>query len=123
LEERFAQAGATGDTLRKCVAFFLSAAKGAGIKLSPHFKKVRGPRTVSTRQKRISQSKALSGIQPVKEPTYSSKAVEPLEDTALEKLIFKKIPDFNPEWPEGVQQSWFDAINKLMDRFQKKSGD
>jgi hypothetical protein len=32
-------------------------------------------------------------------------------------------PDFNPEWPEAVQKSWFEAINKLMDRFQKKSGD
>ena len=122
LEDRFALTSATGETLRKCVAFFLNAAKGAGIKLSPHFKKVRSRRAVSAKPKRQTQPKAPTNIQPVKEPASSQKAVELTEDTALEKMIFEKIPDFNPEWPEGVQKSWFEAINKLMDRFQKKSG-
>ena len=38
--ERFEQTGATGDTLRKCMAFFLNSAKAAGIDLSSYLKKV-----------------------------------------------------------------------------------
>jgi hypothetical protein len=123
LEERFASTGATGDTLRKCVAFFLNTANGAGIKLSPHFKKVRGPRTGPAKPKRQSQPKAPTGIQPTKEPASLPKTAEPTDDTTLEKMIFSKMPDFNPDWSKEAQQNWLEAINKLMDRFQKKSGD
>jgi len=123
LEERFATTGATRETLRKCIAFFLKAAKGAGIKLSPHFKKIRTHRTGEVKTKRQPKPKAHDNQQPKHELTSSTKAVQSAEDTALEKLIFAKMPDFNPEWSEEAQKSWLDAINKLMDRFQKKSGD
>lgn len=38
LEETFSQYGVTGNTRRKAIAFFLSAANEAGISLSPHFR-------------------------------------------------------------------------------------
>jgi hypothetical protein len=119
LEECFSSKGATGDTLRKCIAFFLNAAKDAGIKLSPHFKKVRSQRLGATKPKRTLQQKSTVTVQ---EPTISPKVAMPPLDTALEKMILAKMPDFNPDWSEEAQKSWLDAINKLIDRFQKNSG-
>ncbi|MGO9622448.1 MAG: hypothetical protein ACLPT6_13710 [Desulfobaccales bacterium] len=122
LEELFTQEGATGDTLRKCTAFFLSAARGAGIKLSPHFKKVRSRRAGSAKPKRQSQAKAPTDKQPAKEPASPPKAAEPTDDSSM-KFIIDLMGKFNPEWSKDAQQNWLEAINKLLDRFQKKSGD
>jgi hypothetical protein len=36
LEEKFRQTGASGDTIRKCVAFFVNISKDAGIELSSY---------------------------------------------------------------------------------------
>ncbi len=120
LEERFDKTGANRDTVRKCIAFFLKAAHGAGIKLSPHFKKIRNPRTGSVKPKRQSQVKAP--IQPAKEPASPPQAAEPADDTTM-KFIIDLMGKFNPEWSNEAQQNWIEAVNKLLDRFQKKSGD
>lgn len=121
LEELFKEEGATGDTPRKCIAFFLNAAKNAGIKLSPHFKKVRGPRKGSAKPKRQPQAKAPPSIQPAKEPAPIPKAPEPTDDSSM-KFITELMPKFNPEWSKEAQENWLQAINKLMDSFQKRSG-
>lgn len=115
--ERFEQTGATGETLRKCMKFFLSAAKAADISSSHHIKKV--PSIGPAKPKRISQPKSSTDIEIVKEPVSVPKVPESIDDTALEKMILDKMPDFNPAWPEDAQKSWLDTINKLMDRFQK----
>ncbi|MGO9373776.1 MAG: DUF5343 domain-containing protein [Syntrophobacteraceae bacterium] len=122
--ERFEKTGATGDTLRKSMAFFLTAAKAADMGLSPHIKKVPGPRPGSVKPKRILQPKTAPSVSQsaVQEVSSSQQIVVPIVDTALEKMILDKMPDFNPEWSEGAQKSWLDTINKLIDRFQKKSG-
>lgn len=44
IEEAFATTGASSETLRKSLAFFLATAKQAGMKLSPHIKRTRKPR-------------------------------------------------------------------------------
>lgn len=121
LEERFAATGTTGETLRKCVAFFLKAAKAAGIKLSPHFKKIRSQKPGAAKPRRQSQPKTSTAIQPAKESASPLKASEPTEDAGLAKMILDKMPEFNPEWKEETQKSWLDTISKLMDRFQKRS--
>jgi hypothetical protein len=41
LIDAFTSTGITGDTVRKAIAFFLAAAKDAGIPLSPYFKKLK----------------------------------------------------------------------------------
>jgi hypothetical protein len=48
IDERFADTGATGDTLSKCLSFFTGMAKDAGIALTPHLK---------TRQRRATTTK------------------------------------------------------------------
>jgi hypothetical protein len=50
LDERFEAAGAVGQMRQKCVRFFLSAAMGAGVNISPHLLRNRsaiGPKPVS----------------------------------------------------------------------------
>ena len=122
--ERFENTGATGDTLRKCMVFFLTSAKSAGIGLSPHIKKTPSTRTGSVTPKRISQPKnSISISEPVQETASHQKAMASTADTDLEKMILAKMPDFNPEWSEEAQTSWLETISKLIDRFQKKSGD
>jgi len=48
-EGQFRAAGANGDTVRKCAAFFLAAAKDAEIPLSPRLTKLSRPRASTTR--------------------------------------------------------------------------
>ncbi|MCI0388242.1 MAG: DUF5343 domain-containing protein [Acidobacteria bacterium] len=43
MHEKFTDAGASGDTVRKAVAFFLTAAEAAGVPISPHIKRGKGP--------------------------------------------------------------------------------
>ena len=106
------------------MAFFLIAAKSADMVLSPHIKKVPGPRPGSAKPKRIPRPKTAPNVsQPaVQEMSSPQQIVVPIADTALEKMILDKMPDFNPEWSEEAQRSWLDTMNKLIDRFQMKSG-
>jgi hypothetical protein len=78
--------------------------------------------TAKPRRKEAAIPKSESSS-PAKEPASSPKTIGTIADTALEKMILAKMPDFNPEWSKEAQESWLDTINKLMDRFQKKSGD
>ena len=121
--ERFEKTGATGDTLRKCMAFFLTTARTADIGLSPHIKKVPSTKTGPAKPKRITQPKH-TGPAPQRDlgTPIPQKAMPSMttEDTSLAKLILDKMPDFNPEWTEETQKSWIDTISKLMDRLEKK---
>jgi len=116
--ERFERTGATGDTLRKCIAFFMKAAKDADLKLSPYLKKIPGLRAGASKPKRkknVSQEhqESLSTTSRAETPPAS-------EDFSLEKILLSKFPDFNPEWSPEVQSKWFDGFDKLMDRIKKK---
>jgi len=117
LEERFAQAGATGDTLRKCVAFFLNAAKSAGIKMSPHFKKVRGPRTGAAKPRRKETPIPKSQMSPsegLKSP-HEDKSPEQSSGDSWENILLSKFPSFDPAWPDEVKSKWFDDFKALME--------
>jgi hypothetical protein len=46
-EELFASTGASGETVRRCLSFFLAAARAAGIPVSPYIKPHRGKRPVA----------------------------------------------------------------------------
>jgi hypothetical protein len=119
LRDRFSQTGARGDTLRKCIAFFLKAAKDAGMTLSPQIKMIPGPKkgTKQKRKKRTAQEKK-EGRHDAEGPP----AVEdPSREISLEKIILDKFPPFNPEWSTEVQMKWFEGFDRLTERFKKKS--
>lgn len=52
IEEAFAKTGASSETLRKTLSFFLATAKQAGLSLSPHIKRARRPRGTGVRTRR-----------------------------------------------------------------------
>jgi hypothetical protein len=52
IEEAFAKTGASSETLRKTLSFFLATAKQAGLSLSPHIKRARRPRGTGARARR-----------------------------------------------------------------------
>jgi hypothetical protein len=80
LDERFREVfGLTGSTLRKAETFFLHAAGYAGIKLSPHFKAVRGiergPGLGPRRARRLLRRQ----IPPMPPPINGSRPTDPAE--------------------------------------------
>lgn len=72
IEEAFATTGATGETIRKSLAFFLTTAKQAGMKLSPHIKRARKPKGTGARQRggAVGPKSATQGT-PLEQPTPS----------------------------------------------------
>ncbi len=109
LSDAFATTGATGETLRKCVAFFLLMAKDAGLALSPHFT-TRGSRGVgSSRRKRMASSRQPVGRAEADEEEFS----EPIAPKSRFEVLMEKFPAFNPEWSAEVQAKWFDAFERI----------
>lgn len=112
LQECFTKTGVSGDTTRKCLAFFLKATKDAGIKLSPYIKKQRGPKSKATGIKRKTKQSQIT-----KQSHYVSEEndVSKMEEIPWEKLLLSKFPSFDPNWPAEVQVKWFDMFKELME--------
>lgn len=108
VEEQFAKAGASGGTIDKCVLFFLSAAKEAGIELSPHLK---GNRPRVQRRPRSSRSSLTDGI--TEAPGFGPDSSEPAE-ISWAQMLLSKFPSFDPAWPDEVKAKWFDGFHRLM---------
>lgn len=111
LQETFEQQGVSGHTQRKAVAFFLKAAKEAGLNLSPHFKR--------SYTKRSSGPKAKQKINQIKEQTEVNQSQEqaassPKDTLSVAKILSDKFPPFDPSWDEETRKSWFAGFNQLM---------
>jgi hypothetical protein len=106
MRKRFMAAGASGDTIRKSIAFFLAAARHAQIPLSPFMTSVRTkskPRTPETRHSSRSTLSAGAGLG---NSTFSGPVI----------ALLNKFPDFDPTWPAKIKSKWFDAFERLMAR-------
>jgi hypothetical protein len=108
LEEKFAEMGASGGTLDKCMNFFLAAAKDAGIETSPHLKNQRGPRVI--RQRRVSLR--LDPSTP--EEDAGEMNVEQVSNLPWKQMLLSKFPSFDPSWSPEVQAKWFEMFGNLM---------
>jgi hypothetical protein len=115
VEEQFAEQGASGGTLDKCMLFFLAAAKEAEIEVSPHLKNQRGARSPRTRA--ISRTPRI----PVgyDDSAGAANAVEN-GDLTWSQMLLSKFPSFDPAWPDEVKAKWFDGFHRLM---RMKEGD
>jgi hypothetical protein len=107
VDKQFRERGIDGSTAERAVAFFLNAADAAGIILSPHLKK----KTRSSGALRRTRSPRKRQRQEGNKP--------PAEDMRHDfnggaDPWLAKFPDFNPEWDEKIQQTWFEAFQKLM---------
>ncbi len=111
--QKFTEAGATGDSVRKCIAFFLSAARDAGVEVSPYIADTVRQPTDTKPRKPVSKPARTSG--------YSSKGNVPQEQVtpptnpiSWKQMLLAKFPSFDPAWPPEVQKEWFLAFNQMM---------
>lgn len=108
LEDAFKEAGASGGTVGKCIAFFTAAAKDAGVTVSSYISRGTRTRTSGTRRRAPG--------------TNGGAAAEGAETTATapplkwKQMLLSKFPSFDPAWPDDVKTKWFEAFDKLMDR-------
>lgn len=112
LDEQFKHL-ATGDTVRKCLAFFIPAVTDAGITLSPYIKQPRR-RGNSTGKQRKQRSPSNTDIQysPANNGMVNRSA------QSWHELLLAKFPTFDPEWPDQVKERWFESFGKLMQQGQ-----
>jgi hypothetical protein len=111
LTDQFANAGATGDSLRKCMKFFVSFAEYAGMTVSQYVKTgaKRGPKPGSTSAKaKKTANKPDSGIPPAAPPDQTM--------SAWHTALLAKFPELNPDWPDDVKAKWFEAFQVLMEK-------
>jgi hypothetical protein len=115
IEAAFRQLGASGETIRKCVAFFLAAAKAADLPVSPLIKTSRLSRTAPTRGIRrsggvdTSYARIDEAVVPV---TRSESPTLPVGSWS--QMLLAKFPSFDPAWPDDVKAKWFESFEKLM---------
>lgn len=109
LNEKFKDAGASGDTVRRCVAFFLAGAKDSGLTVSPHIVASPTLRKAESKPKRDRSSGKSKG---------SSQQSEPEQQRTTQlgwtQMLLSKFPSFDPTWPDDVKNKWFDAFDRLM---------
>lgn len=114
IEEKFSQFGISGDTVRKCVMFFMNAAKHVKIELSPYIKPYKGLSRSTGSQKRSTAPSAPAG-------SGKSQYEEPQKDTTWNEMLLSKFPEFDPTWEPGIQLKWFDMFEKIMKIREKRS--
>jgi hypothetical protein len=103
IKKGFAASGASGDTVRKCAAFFLAAARHAQISLPPFIAPTRSKRRAeAARRKSPSTVLAPAGTQ---NHTGGTAA-----------MLLNKFPDFDPTWPAEIKSKWLDAFGKILAR-------
>lgn len=136
LHEKFQQMGVSGDTIRKCEAFFLAAAKYVDIPTSPYLR----TRTSSTETKRktsqrTTRAKSTQPAGATKEPPvqtpqaaelsrYTGNTVTKkpsLQETLVGALQqhASKFPEFNPDWPIETQAIWLNNWEKISDKLMQ----
>ena len=108
LAERFRQM-ASGDTVRKCMTFFIPAAKEAGIEMSPFIREI-GKRTIPNGVKPRKQRPAQREPQFAQSGESNSTSPPPM---SWHELLLSKFPSFDPNWPDEVKSKWFDSFAAL----------
>ena len=115
LEEAFNNAGASGETGKKCISFFLGVAREAGLPLSKYLEKYTkgGPRSGGGgRQRRQGGQSLPPNGRPNVDPPRGDEGVISLKSWA--QMLLDKFPAFDPSWTGEVQAKWFEGFNKLM---------
>jgi hypothetical protein len=114
LEEQFNEAGASGDTQKKCISFFLAIAKEAGVPLSTYLSKYsKGGKGSGggARPRRIVPPPGRNNRQDT--PPHGDPVYEGPPKTWAQMLL-SKFPELDPAWPDDVKAKWFDSFKELM---------
>ena len=115
LQLRFEKAGAFGGTIRKSVAFFLAAAKYAGIELSPNIKKFK----LSSIEQEGEAFRVIKNDEKGDGFYQETLKQNQTPGPSSEQVWLNKFPDFDPSWPDDVKKSWFESFRELRKEFNK----
>lgn len=110
--------GAGEESLRKCRAFFLSAARDAGITIGSRIEKAKFPRSRSSNGKKAKAKPAVGDTQaanPASPATPNS-----AQAGGIASELLKKFPDFDPAWPDNIKAKWFEGFEKFMSGVKDK---
>lgn len=113
LEDEFKKL-AGGDTVRKCMAFFVPAALDAGMELSPYIKQIRKRQSNGKSRKKptVQKSAGIDDPLPQKEPSLDQPPQPPT--LSWHELLLSKFPSFDPSWTDEVKAKWFTGFEQLM---------
>jgi hypothetical protein len=113
--------GADGETGRKCVTFFLNAAREAAIPVSPFLLANAKPRATSGTVRRKPKTKKQSSEEADDDEDEVEIPIDPPAPSMTNKLL-DKFPEFDPTWPDEIKKQWFSGFTELMDRTKSKGG-
>ena len=108
--EAFRRFGAREGVLAKCEAFFIQAARDAGIELSQYITAGRhGDRRPSA--PRVSRASVQTERTPQTAEGAAPGQAQP--SLVLAQRILEKYPEFDPSWSPDVQASWLNGMTRL----------
>jgi hypothetical protein len=109
MADKFAAMNASGGTIGKCMAFFISLAKEAEIPLAPHLLVTRGNRSGKPRRLKIEPQST-----PLVNGMDTNLTPSEVASMPWKQLLLSKFPSFDPTWPDEVKNKWFDGFHRLM---------
>lgn len=110
--------GAGEESLRKCRAFFLSAARDAGITIGSRIEKAKFPRGRSANGRKAKVRPVIGDHQAASPASPATPNGGQAGGIASELL--KKFPDFDPAWPDEIKSKWFEGFDKFMSGIKDK---
>jgi hypothetical protein len=118
LSHAFSETGATGETVRKCVAFLLLAAQDAEMPLSPYFKTTRAPRGSGSRSQKptrqvVAEPERANGSNLNRSPLFYGGG-RPAEPLVQASNLRKEILGALAQLPEGEAALTADEIEELV---------
>jgi hypothetical protein len=124
VQDCFMKTGASSSTMHRSYSFFVTAAKEAGLQLSPYIlKSAKGQRSTSSRPRRKSPPVTSQNGQEVEQrkefpppPADHSQDSKPefsTEDRFLLDKLISKLPEFDPKWDPEIKAEWLKAFREL----------
>jgi hypothetical protein len=115
--EAFQEQGTTGDTTRKCGAFFLDAAKDAVIAISTYIEKPTRGQSDSNKSGRTRQPARKAGKQTASK--HPSTRIDRSEKDAFIDAVMSKIPTFDPNWSPEAQDNYMKYVERIFSMVEK----
>jgi len=116
-DEQFDKAGLASETGRKCKAFFLAAAKDAGIELSTYILKGSRGQKVSRKIKSammINGKPLLASAPKADPPPPSDRTPIPAESSMLIMGLFQRLPKPGTPWAKADRDRWRQTFDQVL---------
>jgi hypothetical protein len=120
LEDRFRENGASGETVRRCIVFFLQAAKDAEIDIGSRIT-ARIPsvdRKTNTRPRAKPKAKQPPKQNGQTDPQREKGGTGGTSKTFIEAAM-EKIPTFDPTWPIETQENYWKYVERVFGLAEK----